>query len=1024
MPQIGYKTTVLISFFFLFALQQTFAQTRTITGKVTDDKGNPVAGATVAVRGSTAGTSTDSSGNFTLTAPAAAKNLQVTSIGYAAVSVAIGDGRGLAITISAEGTSLNDVVVVGYGTARRKDVTGSVASISTKDFNAGAITTPMDQVQGKVPGLVVVTPDGDPNSNPQIRLRGQTSLLGTQAPLVVVDGVILDNYELLSSIPPADIVTYDFLKDASAAAIYGSRGANGVILITTKQGRSGNFQIDYNGSVATSKDAKYFDLFRDAPSFLKAAAKQGIDTAALDQGGNTDWQKAIMQTGYNQTHNLGISGGGNNFTYRGSLYYQNQQGIVINTGRQQLGLRLTADQKVLNGKLDIQYNIVSTETQHQQVNANIFYWAYNIPPTVPEYTNGVLTPLNNYNYLNPVWLQKNELWKSTDNLKQDVVTANYEIFKGLKAGVMGDISRLNSQYDYYQPVIPGVGGENQGVKYSDNYNSDRGDFHINYNGTFGKSTINAIGVYEYNYYEDDYYAASGEGYQVDVTQNNALQSGNNTLNVIQSYKEEYKLISFVGKVAYNYDNRYYLTGSLRRDGSSKFGKDNAWGEFPAFSAAWRISQEKFMKDVSWIDELKLIAGFGITGNSDPIGAYNTQALVTGSNPNGYSNVFNGSTGQFQPSVYPTQNANPHLKWEEKVGRNVGLEFSFLKSRVTGSLSYFNDKTKNLLYNYSVQVIPPYSYNIILANVGDMSNKGGELGINVAIIRSKNVEWDLGGQISTVKTRITSLSGDIGGIPVSSNHVQLTAAAGQGLSFNPLTYLEVGYYPGVFYLPHFTGIDQNGNQLLDSAHVKSLTLAQNQNPTYYYTDPSPKFTYGFNSTVRYLRWSANIAFTGNYGQKIYDNARLNMANYGRFPGLNSLKETLTNGLKDAPTTSDYWLEKASYLRCQSATISYTFPKINDAISGFRVFLTGNNLFVITPYKGLDPEISPYGSSTNGFGNANGSKQRVSNLATNLAGNYGGLGGSGTGAGYVDNNYAGNGFYPRARTFTFGVSITVK
>src|SRR5258708_3902565 len=354
MYQPVYKKLMLFSLLFLLFLQHSIAQTKTVTGKVTDDKGNPVSGATIVARGFRGGTSTDSSGNFTLSTPTAAKILQVSSIGFTSVEVGIGSGSNISVTIRSEGTSLNDVVVVGYGTARRKDVTGSVSSISTKDFNQGAITTPMDQVQGKVPGLVVTTPDGDPNSNPQIRLRGQTSLLGTQTPLLVVDGIILDNYELLSSIPPADIVTFDFLKDASAAAIYGSRGANGVVLITTRQGRSGNFQLDYSGSVATSKDAKYFDIFRDAPSFLNAAAKLGIDTAALDQGGNTDWQKAITQTGYNQTHNLGISGGGNNFTYRASLYYQNQQGIVINTGRQQLGLRISADQKALNGKLDIQ----------------------------------------------------------------------------------------------------------------------------------------------------------------------------------------------------------------------------------------------------------------------------------------------------------------------------------------------------------------------------------------------------------------------------------------------------------------------------------------------------------------------------------------------------------------------------------------------------------------------------------------------------------------------------------------------
>jgi hypothetical protein len=290
-----------------------------------------------------------------------------------------------------------------------------------------------------------------------------------------------------------------------------------------------------------------------------------------------------------------------------------------------------------------------------------------------------------------------------------------------------------------------------------------------------------------------------------------------------------------------------------------------------------------------------------------------------------------------------------------------------------------------------------------------------LGLNVAIIRAKKVEWSLGGQITTVRTRVTSLSGTWDGNAVASNHIQLTSAGGQGLSFNPLSYLEVGYYPSVFYLPHFRGVDANGNQLLDSAGIGKVGI--NGNPTYYYTDPSPKFTYGINTTIRYQQLSLNISFIGNYGQKVYDNARLNMANYGRFPGLNSLKELFSNGLKDAPTTSDYWLEKASYLRCQDATLSYVFPKINAAIQSLRVYFTGNNLFIITPYKGLDPEIAPY----NG---ANGSRAAIGNLATVLSGNYGGIGGSGSGQGYLDNNYAGNGFYPRARTFTFGVAMTVK
>src|SRR5258708_10980897 len=438
MYQPVYKKLMLFSLLFLLFLQHSIAQTKTVTGKVTDDKGNPVSGATIVARGFRGGTSTDSSGNFTLSTPTAAKILQVSSIGFTSVEVGIGSGSNISVTIRSEGTSLNDVVVVGYGTARRKDVTGSVSSISQKDFNQGVVTTAMDAVQGKVPGLVITKPDGDPNSNPVIRLRGQTSLLGTQTPLLVVDGIILDNYELLSSIPPTDMVTYDFLKDASAAAIYGSRGANGVVIITTRKGRNGQFQLTYDGSFSVAKDAKYYKLL-NRDEFLSHAKTLYGDSLAntLDQGGNTNWQKAITRTGYVQSHNIGLSGGTGNFTYHGSLDYQNNNGIVINTSRQQLGLRFNAEQKALDGKLVIGLSILNTETKHKNIDANIFYWAYNISPTVPEYTkdaNGktIDNPIYNYNYVNPVWVQNNELKENTDNLRQENLSLTDDLIKGMK----------------------------------------------------------------------------------------------------------------------------------------------------------------------------------------------------------------------------------------------------------------------------------------------------------------------------------------------------------------------------------------------------------------------------------------------------------------------------------------------------------------------------------------------------------------------------------------------------------------
>src|SRR5665213_1973130 len=553
MPLHYLKKIMVFSLLFCFIISQTFAQTRRITGKVTNEKGEPVAGATVQANGSGTGTSTDEKGEFALTVRSNARTLQISSIGYTTATVAMGTSTEISVSLIPENSTLNDVVVVGYGTARRKDITGAVSSISSKDFNQGVVTTPMDAIQGKVPGLVVTKPDGDPNSNPIIRLRGQTSLIGQQAPLIVVDGIILDNYEMLSSIPPADIVTFDFLKDASAASIYGARGANGVIIITTRRGVPGSIRLSYDGYGTVSKDAKYFSLL-NRDEYLKLAP------ANSDQGGNSDWQKAITRTGYTQSHSLGLSGGTGGFTYSGSLYYQDQEGIVINTGRKQMGVRMNLDQKAFNNKLDIQFNVLNSQTIHDNVDANIFYWSYNILPVTPEKVNGVDNPIYNYNYLNPVWIQNNEYKKSTDNLNQQSITVNYELLKGLKIGAFGNVSKFNTQYDYYLPTIPGTGTaiNNNAFRYTSNNNSQKGDLHINYAGSFGKSTVTATGVYEYNYYEDDNYSASGAGFLVDGNQYNALQSGINALQNISSYKEEFKLISFLGRATYNYDNKYYL----------------------------------------------------------------------------------------------------------------------------------------------------------------------------------------------------------------------------------------------------------------------------------------------------------------------------------------------------------------------------------------------------------------------------------------------------------------------------------
>ncbi|HSB93821.1 MAG TPA: SusC/RagA family TonB-linked outer membrane protein, partial [Flavitalea sp.] len=808
----------------------------------------------------------------------------------------------------------------------------------------------------------------------------------------VVDGVILDDAAQISNIPPGDIVSYDVLKDASATSIYGARGANGVIIINTRKGRAGKAQIDYSGFVSVSKAAKKYKLL-STPEFFEALEKMGVDTDALDgdnNGKTNDWQDVLLRTGITQSHTISLSGGKDNFTYSGSLNYLKQDGIVINTGKKQVGFRFNATQKALDDKLVVNVGIVNTEVTRDLIDGTIFYNAYATPPWVPEYKDGVDNAYFDYFYQNPKLLQTMQTREAKEHLVQTYGSADYALMKDLKVGAFGSITKFNTEYGFYQPVIPGWNNQNNGSKGTTNRDSEKGDLHINYNTDFGKHNLALLGAYEYNKYKYDNYSASARGFAVDNFTNNALQLGDPALARVSSYKEEFKIISFLGRATYNYDSKYYLTASLRRDGSSKFGKNHAWGTFPAVSAAWRISNESFLKDVSWIDDLKIKAGYGVTGNQDAIGAYNTFLTLT---TNG--NTYNAVNNTYPPAYGPNQNPNPDLQWEQRIGLNIGVDFSFLKSRINGSFSVFNDKTEKLLYYYGVQV-PPNFVGTVLANVGSLENKGVELQLGIDVVRTKDLTWNVGGQISTVNTKVTSLSGSWSGNPVASDRIPVGAASGQGLSNNPITYLIVGKSPYTFVLPHWTGVDKDGFSLYTKEGGADIYGDPNNPPTNYEIDPAPKFNYGISSSVTFKQWSANIFLRGVSGQKIFNNTNLNLGNYSRIAAQhNMLSEAFYGPVKDgSPFPSDYFLENASYLRCENLTVSYNLNTIGK-LENLRLYLTGNNLFVITKYKGIDPEIAP----VNGAG-------------------------GGSNSAYLDVSYTSNGYYPKSRSLTFGVSLSIK
>jgi iron complex outermembrane receptor protein len=1016
------RKKLLLGGVFLFCcFLQTMAQQRTVTGKVTSSDGSPLVGATVIVVGQKSGETTDANGAFSISVPQNAKQLQISYVGYQSETVDISGQSDIKVTLQSSAQALTDVVVTGYGTTRKKDLTGAVSQISAKDFTTGNLSNPAQLFQGKVPGVVVTVPGGDPNGAISIRLRGQTSLSGGQSPLIVVDGVPLDNPDELADIPADDIASIDVLKDASAAAIYGSRGSNGVLVVNTKKGSAGKTTVTYDGSVSVDKVAKYYNMANAAQwkagytqLLTSQNATQGaIDTAiaGYDHGGNTDWQKALTRTGISTSHSVSISGGAHGFSYRASANYLDQQGVVINSGRNQLGLRFNAQQKALNDKLTLQLGILNSTTNRKLTDYNIFYEAYSTPAVYPvKNADGSYFAYTDFALQNPVQQQMEETDKAVENLTIINATVDYELINGLKVGVRGSTSHFNDQIEYFQPVFPVVGNSNIGALANSNNDSKKGDIHLNFDKSWGQSNLSALAVYEFN--DFNYNASGAVASNLLLDQIGAWSLGSAPQADQHAYtdRNEYQLKSYVGRAAYSWAQKYYITATFRADGSSKFGPANQWGYFPSVSIAWRLTNEAFMKNVAWLNDFKINAGWGITGDQENISPYNALELY-----GRYGSYFDAGTGLWLTSYKPIQNVNPNLQWEQRVGRNIGFEFALLQNRLTGTFNYFNDKSTKLLYTYTIPFPSPGAVvPTLLANVGTLTNKGAEVSLKFEAIRNGDFTWNIGGQISHVKTKITSLEGNfsngVSTYKLSTDQVSEGSAQGRGLSAAPITYLKVGYTPDVFWMPHYVGLDKNGNELYE---VKGdSTTTDVLKATNYYTDPAPNFTYGITSDFTYKQFGLSFFLRGVSGGKIFDNSRMVLDNINRFGGNNGTVEASKNGITNPNQVSDHWLENASYLRMDNVNLSYTLNPVG-VFQSIRFYIAANNLFVITKYRGLDPEINVANSPGNVMFDALGSASVGNSFSQN-----------GTAGPYIDASYSGTGYYPKTRSYTLGVSVTLK
>ena len=963
---------LLFAYMLLLFCQSSIFSQQIYKGIVSGRGGLALVGASILNKSSNKGLVSDSTGHFTISATPGA-TLEISYVGYLNQQIVLDNKREIQISLTESITNLNEVVRIGYGTALRKDVTGAVASISTSQFNTGIITNPMQEVQGKVAGLVITQPGGDPNVDFIVRVRGATSLTG-QPPLLVIDGVAVDSFQIaINTLNPGDVETFTILKDASSAAIYGSRGANGVILVTTKRGRAGKPQFEYNGFLSTESISHELPVL-SASDWRKAAVGDTL-AVGLDLGANTNWQKAISQTAFSQSHLLSVSGGGSQVSYRGSVGYIDQQGVIQNSGKRNITARLNVDQKSLDNKLEIRYGLSTSlinrdflpdqNSTSQSISggpnntnvsgSGINFFAATFLPVWPVHNpdgSFYIAPLSG---INPVQTIHDTYSKQKENFYQGSLKADYEILKGLRLGVLGALSEGNNVYDFFVPEEPGNPALASATKANYNKQDFTGDIHGNYQKTFGKSSIDVTGVYEYNKFENDGFSVTARGFLVpDLLDNNLGAATNVQTRDISSYKNEVILISFLGRLVYTFDNRYILTASFRRDGSSKFGPNNAWGNFPSVAVAWRVSNEEFMNGVDWLSNLKIRVSYGYTGNQENLPPYKYQQIYNQAGAYLYNN-------QVLQSYAVNQEYNPDLKWEVRKSFNVGMDFSILKDRVFGSVDVFDDHTSDMLYLYNIPQ-PPFLASQVYANAADAINKGVELTLGAVIIKKNKFSWDVQGNIATLENRVTNLLGQFKGTELSIAQPGFGVANGGALGFSYISRLAVGHPAGVFWIPQHYGIDPNGNELFYH-HTPDGKLS-GFGSTYgdsdrVYIDPTPRYTWGFTSNFYYGNFDFSFFIRGVEGQKIYSNALMALGSTKLFPGSNIAKEALSDGFKELAYPSTFWLRDGSYIRMQNITLGYNF-KNTKVFNKLRVYVVATNLFTITNYGGADPEVSTDGT----------------------------------------------------------------
>ena len=944
---------------------------------VLDELGEPIIGANIVEKGTTNGTITDMDGNYTLTVNDLKKAiLQASFIGYNTIEESVKGRSTVEIKLSPSVVNLGEVVAIGYGTQTRREITGSVANVTEKDFNQGVTREASDLLQGKVAGLNIASGSGDVSSSPQIRLRGTSTLQNDQGPMIVIDGIPGGD---MSTVAPSDIESISVLKDASSAAIYGSRSAGGVILITTKRGSGSKTQVNYDGYVALSSLANKPDLLTaDEWRSYAASVGQSEQAKQFDQyGASTDWFDEISRTGFSQNHSLSLSGGSSKSNYRASVNYLKNSGVIRDNEMERFNFRFQFQQRAINDRLRIGLTGAATILDYNPTYGYNFVLAYNMLPVFPvKMSDGSWYENVGYDLGNPVHNIEANTRENKTNSYYGVGDLQFSIIDGLDIKASLYKSRRLNEYSQYYDSTTDAGRDDGGYAYkrSQTYDKDMMEWTLNYDKTFN-DVHKVNGLLGYSWEENMFseFTAANRNFTTDMLGANKLQAGQDLRpDDVTSQKNEYRLISMFARAHYSYAERYMITATVRRDGSSKFGTNHKWGIFPSVSAAWGISQEAFMQDVDWINDLKLRAGWGVTGNQDGLKPYKTLELY------GASDKYYDS-GNWLTGYKIAQNANPDLKWEQTSMLNIGLDFQLFNGRLGGTVEWYDKRTKDMLYTYTVPS-PPYLYREMMANVGDMKNTGIEVLLNLDAIRTKDFSWNTTLNMSHNKNEVTSLSND----NFTTTRIYAGDAWIRGSSGGTTHVVEEGRPIGQFYGWRCDGIDADGKYIL---YDKTGDGQISEDDRDYIGDAQPDLIFGWTNSFRYKAIDFSFFFRGSIGNDVLNHVRMAYAQPGYLIGSNALDDPLTYQLKEVPKYCSLYIENASFVRLDNVTLGYTFntKKLN-WLDKARIYVTGQNLFVITGYKGLDPE-------------------------TNMGRN------DGLAPGVEDRE-----FYPKARTFTFGVNLT--